>query len=99
MVYNMLQSNILFARKSISIVKYKELAVRLTLLILYAFLLLYFRWWIMDFEGPTFTSIDNPAAYSNSLFSKVHIKSNQNHNVYHTLQLKCRYSHTTTFIF
>lgn len=70
-VLDVLHTNILFAGKPVPIAKNKTLAMRLTCLVFYALCLLYFRWWIMDFEGPTFTAIDNPAAYSENLFSKV----------------------------
>lgn len=33
--------------------------------------ILYYRFKIMNFEGPIFTSIDNPAAYSDSFFTRV----------------------------
>lgn len=40
-------------------------------LMLYGVFLLYFRLKVMNFEGPSFTSIDNPSAFSDSIFSKV----------------------------
>lgn len=33
--------------------------------------LMFFRLYVMNFEGPTFTKIDNAAAYSKNLFSRV----------------------------
>lgn len=36
--------------------------------------IMYFRLWIMAFEGPIFTKIDNAAAYSDNLYTKVKIK-------------------------
>lgn len=33
--------------------------------------ILYFRFWIMNFEGPTFAKIDNPAAFSDHILTRV----------------------------
>ncbi|KAL3281117.1 hypothetical protein HHI36_004339 [Cryptolaemus montrouzieri] len=41
------------------------------ILVLSAVVILYYRLKIMNFEGPTFTSIDNPAAFSDSRLIKV----------------------------
>lgn len=41
------------------------------ILILPGFIIMYYRFKIMNFEGPIFTSNDNPAAFAESLFSRV----------------------------
>ncbi|KAK9712179.1 Protein O-mannosyl-transferase TMTC, DUF1736 [Popillia japonica] len=33
--------------------------------------ILYFRFWIMNFEGPTFAKIDNPAAFSDHILTRI----------------------------
>lgn len=45
--------------------------LRLTSLIFAVLVILFYRLKIMNFEGPTFTSIDNPAAYADSVFVRV----------------------------
>lgn len=45
--------------------------VRTVGLLLAGLTIMYFRLLVMNFEGPTFTSIDNPAAYCDSFFSRV----------------------------
>lgn len=43
------------------------------ILVISGIVILYFRLKVMNFEGPIFTSIDNPASFSESIFVKVNI--------------------------
>ncbi|XP_018569656.1 transmembrane and TPR repeat-containing protein 4-like [Anoplophora glabripennis] len=45
--------------------------VRYMTILLPGIVIMYYRFKIMNFEGPIFTSIDNPAAYSSSLFTRI----------------------------
>lgn len=40
-------------------------------LILPGFIIMYYRFKIMNFEGPIFTSNDNPAAFADNFFTRV----------------------------
>lgn len=44
-------------------------------LILPGFVIMYYRFKIMNFEGPFFTSNDNPTAFAKSFFSRVSLNT------------------------
>lgn len=54
-----------------SLLNNKPFLYRHFLLIIAGFTILFFRFQIMNFEGPIFTKIDNPAAFSDSILIKV----------------------------
>lgn len=45
--------------------------LKYTALITPGFVIMFYRFKIMNFEGPIFTSNDNPTAFAESLFSRV----------------------------
>lgn len=44
---------------------------RTLVLILEGLLMLFFRLWVMNFDGPVFTKIDNPAAFADRFVTRV----------------------------
>lgn len=47
--------------------------VKYAALIIPGFIIMFYRFKVMNFEGPIFTSNDNPAAFAKSLFSRVSV--------------------------
>ncbi|KAL1140813.1 hypothetical protein AAG570_000741 [Ranatra chinensis] len=47
------------------------MATRHSMLLIGVSILLYSRWWIMEFKTPTFQKVDNPASFVDTLFSRV----------------------------
>lgn len=45
--------------------------LKYAVLVIPGFVIMFFRFKIMNFEGPIFTNNDNPAAFAESLFSRV----------------------------
>lgn len=58
---------------------YIKVIIRISLTILGIIILLYGRWTVMGRHTPEFKAIDNPAAFSDSLFTKVRSTSKSNH--------------------
>lgn len=58
------------SKRWLDIVTHK-LATRFGLLLLTGIVIMYLRLKIMNFEGPTFSSTDNPAAFSDRILTKV----------------------------
>ncbi|XP_017779427.1 PREDICTED: transmembrane and TPR repeat-containing protein 4-like [Nicrophorus vespilloides] len=53
------------------VINNKSFLYRLLGLVTLGILIMYFRLSVMNFQGPIFTKIDNPAAYTNDTFSKI----------------------------
>jgi hypothetical protein len=61
--------------------------LRIIVLVTTGVVILYYRFKVMHFEGPTFTSIDNPAAYADNIYIRVKFSPNKNFSLSFLLQI------------